>query len=549
MYIYEPNPPTSHVRRAERFAPLPPAHHNPYDLDRIISGFLGRGDNHQYLWANEGLGQLTVDELSKKLKYLSFLPHFVEVNGKDLPLTPSAMNPGIYDGAEKYQIASRLQDCLKTVMSMGKGKFRHIKVALADLTKNVMQPEFAASFDHKEPVFAASVPKIASMLAAYQLRHDLRVALKQKAVKTLDDLFALVRNDWADTQRDPKGKATPFTRGVSCLGSPPCRGKLVLVQGQKIDLNEPKAPRLRDVFANALPLDFKSTGKSKAALKTIINEFNQAAEDLDEARKKLEQEKKKANAMRVAKARQEYNEKLQEFEQEKAKINALGFLERMRVMIGGLVPASNFATSTIVRDVGYLYIASMLLQSGLYDTNRNGGLWLSADYWGGCWKPAGKCWSGPLGRGFLQNATAGSLAAFMTLLVQNRLVSPAASVQMRMLMKKQPNPTHPGTFSPFKEGLKRLPNKGSLKTVLSKLGVAGGGTDDCAYIEREVHDGKGGKKTLRYVAVGLRAKSDDLLKELILNLDKCILINNGLTPALGGHPRLVEFQQVFRGYP
>ena len=61
---------------------------------------------------------------------------------------------------------------------------------------------------------------------------------------------------------------------------------------------------------------------------------------------------------------------------------------------------------------------------------------------------------------------------------------------MRMLMKKAPNPTHPGTFSPFKQGLKRLPNKGSLKTVLSKIGVAGGGIDDCAYIEREVDCGK-----------------------------------------------------------
>ena len=76
------------------------------------------------------------------------------------------MNPGIYDGAEKYKIAPTLQECLKTVMAMEKGKYRHIKVALVDLTKNVMQPEFAASFDHREPVFVASVPKIAAMLAA-----------------------------------------------------------------------------------------------------------------------------------------------------------------------------------------------------------------------------------------------------------------------------------------------------------------------------------------------------------------------------------------------
>jgi hypothetical protein len=67
--------------------------------------------------------------------------------------------------------------------------------------------------------------------------------------------------------------------------------------------------------------------------------------------------------------------------------------------------------------------------------------------------------------------------------------------------------------------------------VLSKIGVAGGGIDDCAYIEREVDCGqdKKWKLTLRYVAVGLRAKSETELKTLILELDKCILANNRTT--------------------
>ncbi len=364
MYIYDQQPLDSPSRFGRQLIKLRPSQSGSYYLDRIMAEFFGRGENDQQpVWADQGLG-LSAEALSKKLSHFSFLPHFVEVNGKDLPLTPAAMDPGIYDGAENYKIALGLQNCLKTVMAMENGKFRHIKVALVDLTKNVMRPEFAASFDHKVPVFAASVPKIAAMLAAYQLRHDLRVGSKQKPVKTLDDLFGLVHNDWADTQRDPKTKATPFTRGVSCLGSPPCRGKLVLVQGQKIALTEPKAPRLKDIFANTVPIDFKSTSENKAKLKSLINQFNQASEDLDEARKKLAEEKKKGNLMRVTETRRECTERLQEFEQKKAKINALGFLERMRVMIGGLVPASNFATSTIIRDVGYLYMASTLLQSG-----------------------------------------------------------------------------------------------------------------------------------------------------------------------------------------
>ena len=66
-------------------------------------------------------------------------------------------------------------------MVMDNKKFRHIQVALVDLTKGVMQPEFAASFDHKQPVIAASIPKVAAILAAFQLQHDLRVTLKKRA--------------------------------------------------------------------------------------------------------------------------------------------------------------------------------------------------------------------------------------------------------------------------------------------------------------------------------------------------------------------------------
>ena len=428
----------------------------------------------------------TAKGLTKKLKYLSLLPHSVEASGKDVALTPSVMDPGIYDGPEKYKIAPKLQECLMGVMN--KKAFSHIRVTLVDLTKDATKPEFAG-FNHKSQIFAASVPKIAAMLAAFQLRHDLRASLKQKGSKTLDELFAQVRDDWANTQAATKDKATPFTLGVSL------KGKLVLVQGEKIPLGEPKAPRLESVFAGAkvgspVTIEFESTGESKVQLGTIIEDFNKTKKGARE------------------------------------KLDALGFLERMRIMVGGLVPASNYATSTIVRDVGFLYIASTLIQSGLYDTNRNGGLWLGADYWGSTWR-------GPLGGGAAQSATAGSLAAFMTLLAQNRLVSPQGSADASALMKKEPNPTHPGIVSWFKEGLKGLKDGGTLNLVLSKLG-AHSGVDDCTLIEREVDLGSS-KRVLRYVAVGLRARSSKELKRLILELDRCILANNGLTPAQGGH--------------
>jgi hypothetical protein len=105
---------------------------------------------------------------------------------------------------------------------------------------------------------------------------------------------------------------------------------------------------------------------------------------------------------------------------------------------------------------------------------------------------------------------------------------------MQFFMRKTANNPFPGTGSWFEVGLRSL---GPLKTLLAKVGLAGGGADDCAYIEREVDDGKGGKKTLCYVAVGLRAKRGSDLENLIRELDKCILANNGLKPEHGGHPK------------
>lgn len=471
----------------------------------------------------------TAEGLRRKLRFVSFLPHWTEQGGKDVELKPSVIDPGIYDGPVKYRIAEDLQKRLMEVMR--RRQFAHIKVALMDLTKDVAKPEFAGYY-HKSQVFVASVAKIAAMLAAFQLRHDLRVATKQKKPKTLAEVFAAVRDDWAKTQRD--GKAAPFTRGIAL------RGKLVvLAGGRRIALVEPKAPRLENVFAKVAPggavtIEFNSTGEDSAKLRELIKEYNGASGGFSTARQRRgaalrepERAEQSGVAARVTAARRKLadaNRKLalaqRKYLEAKSKIDALGFWERMGIAIGGDVPASNFATSTIVRDVGFLYIASTLLQSGLYDTNRSGGLWLGADYFG-------KVWRGALAGGSAQSATPGSLAAFMTLLQQRALVGPQASREMQRVMMKLPTSTFPGTGSWFWEGLGHVP----LNTVLAKVGLANG-ADDLAYIERDVEatlsDGSRKKTTLRYVAVALRARSGDELTNLIRELDKCILANNGL---------------------
>ena len=476
-----------------------------------------------------GLG-MPARELKQKLKLLSLLPHSVQSNGNNVALTPAAVDPKIYDGLEKYLIAKPLQDCLNAVMK--NNEFQGIKAALVDLTKGVSQPAFAG-FNHKSQVFAASVPKIATLLAAFQLRHDLRVALNAKTPKptTLANLFDVVRDDWAKTQG--RGAAAAFTRGVSLSG------KLVVANRIFVTLAGPTVPELDRVFADVatgkpLTVEFRSTGESATALQTIVNDYNLKDEENEIRAAKAELNGAKTVATRKA-AQKRLTEAVQKRDAAKTtkraparlKILALGFLERLGIAVGGDVPASNLATSLIVRDLGYPYIISTLLQTGLYDTNRNGGLWLGADY-------GGSEWRGALIGGASQSATAGSVAAYYTLLAQNALVSSQASTEMKLFLQKSPHLHFPGTGSWFKQGLQELKDSGSIKTLLAKVGLAGG-ADDCALIEREVDAGGGKKVLLRYVAVALRARDGNVLRRLIREFDKCILLNNKLTPAQGGH--------------
>jgi len=518
MYISDSESPGPQFRRKAQVVILRPS--QPYSY--------GNPDAEMrtsvYRPALAGLGQISPQSLASKLKHVAFFPHFVEVNRKEVSLKPSDMDPGIYDGPENYKIASGLQDCLKPVMVMQKNKFRHIKVALVDLTKNVMQPEFAGSFDHKQQVSVASIAKLASMLGAFQLRQDVWF-LRGKGAKTLAELFDLVRQGLADSQLDPGGKATPFTRGISL------RAKLVLVNGNKFAFGKFTVPQLDNVFASdplgsTQRIKFKSTGENGTELTRIVDGFN--GHLVERAQQELNEALRARDKSRVETAKELVAQAKREFPEFRKKLEALGFWERMVISVGGDVPASNFATHTLVRDVGFPYIASTLFQSGLHDTNRGGGLWLGTDVAGGNWSGA------PLGGGLL-SGTAGSLAAFMTLLAQARLVSPIATVGMGSLMQKVPFTSNPGTGSWLQNGLRNLRDRGSLKTVLAKVGLDNR-SHELALIERFVN--LNGRKSvlLRYVAVGLQANNGGELEQLILELDKCILANNGLTAAQGGHP-------------
>jgi hypothetical protein len=435
-------------------------------------------------------------------KYLALLHHRVSQAGKDLPLEPSHVDPGIYDGPNAYKVASPLQALLMQVMKQR--KFARLRVALIDLTgTKLLAPEFAG-YNHKEQVFVASVAKIAALLAAFQLQHDVQAEAAAGADADLGTVFARMRAAWARTQVDPGGRAAPLGGRLAR------RGRLILSGGARVafggtitkrskqagvtrsdvtKVTVPKLPRLEAIL--------ESAGSGPPLMPRLVSS-RQSPGDLESMARRFNSRQDNADA-----------------------IGALGIVERVSIAAGGDVPISNFAVSTVIRDLGFGYIASVLLQTGLFDPNRNGGLWLGRDYWR-------MAWQGLPVNG--QSATAGSLAAFLVLLMQDRLVSPAASAMMRRMLKKPPE-LGPATGSWFQSAFGHQP----LRNLFAKVGLAAG-VDEIALIERDVRTqvldaatGSTAEKTLplRYAVVALRAPDGDVLASLVAELDRCIQINNG----------------------
>ncbi len=464
-----------------------------YDELPVADWSRGASEEEEYFTAApygedelELLEQESEKGLRGALKNVALLPHSVTLGSVEAPLKPVNIIPGIYDGPIRYKIASGLQTCLNTVMK--DARFREISVALVDLTGGISQPEFAG-FNHKQQIPAREPSKLAAMLAAFQLRHDLRILMKTQpdVAKGLDTVFAEARSRWkaAQTAAGPsEGFAGPITK----------RGNVVFVSGKPIPLSDPKSPQLETIFRPIQPgedvaVEFTDTGEEENPLRDLVEAaFTGPATDRAQAVQKL---------------------------------HDLGFRQRLALTMGPSRVASDLVAPTVIRDIGYAYITSVLLQYGLYDPNRGGGLWLGSDYDRSEWQGAPAS-SLTKVRGGARSATAGSLATFLTLLMQDRLVDPQSSAEMRDLLKQ--DFLRDRSVFGFKEGIEKLPDNASSEspTVLTKGGTRDGGTDDCGFIERLTT----GDQRLRYVAVALGAKSGGLLRDLIQALDQCVSANH-----------------------
>jgi beta-lactamase class A len=174
-------------------------------------------------------------------------------------------------------------------------------------------------------------------------------------------------------------------------------------------------------------------------------------------------------------------------------------LEELKLMIRH---SSNRAATEMLNRVGKTYLAD-LLQSPryrLYDTERNGGLWVGKEY-----AKAGAWRRDPL-HNISHGATAYQVARFYFLLETGQLVSPKLSRQMKFIL------ADPAIEHKFVRGLRQLhPHS----RIYRKSGTWGVYHADSGIIE---HDGR------RYIAVALARspQGERWLSELIVAMDRLI---------------------------
>jgi hypothetical protein len=383
------------------------------------------------------------------------------------------INPGFYNAAGAYHHATpTLQTCVAGVDALpGAAK---MKYAVVDLSKSASPPEFAG-VRFALPSTIGSIGKAAVMYAAYQLRWQLR-NLMTSGGHTKAAAFAAQRTAWLATQTPPPGPPTPVSGD---LGR---RGSLMTFKGSLVTV--PTGSTLPDFAKIFDPLsatiDFHS--KRTSLLEASANACDEFAVLYHDAATK-----QGANSW-------------------------FAFLQRMKMMAG---LSDNPASGVCIDQLGFAYINSVMVESGLWNPVRGGGIWISANYAGRGWRKSPQ----PIG-GFVQSGSAGAVAALFTMLARDLAVDAWSSGKMREILLKSAYPGA-GTRSPVKQALDSA--AGRQSKVTSKLGLIDNTVNDAAIVERIE-----GGKSLKYVVVILGASTDAELTAVALALDNCVRRNNGL---------------------
>ncbi|MGI8992462.1 MAG: serine hydrolase [Bryobacteraceae bacterium] len=378
------------------------------------------------------------------------------------------------------------------------------KIAVRNIDGSLTQPAVVgiAGKDLTKQGGLGSMAKLACMWAAFQLKFDVQSLEKQVRTNNEERLFdqgGVCRRFWDLRQR-------PNSTNVQTLHPANPRielhGSLVMMDGQtghentvipipvKDGADYPDLFRVFDVTPGSGVASVSFLGSS---LMPVLPPGSQAS----------------SRSAGVTAYMRRGGESLTE-------ALKLKFWERLYLMID---ESDNACAHACIQNVGYLYIASLLWQSGLFSPDRNGGLWEGGSHDGRMnWIKA------PVPKGDPGNdkitGTAASIAALLTALAQNRLVNKDACDGMLFLTDILRSGRFLSSF--FKDGL--TAQGIHLDRCHAKVGV-GTNDNDCALIERTV----AGKK-IRYVAAGFDAPVGNAvpLHRLIVQLDNCIQEYNGL---------------------
>jgi hypothetical protein len=434
-----------------------------------------------------------------------FLPHFVQPLGATAAVNVNAasMNPGFLTATNVTRNAV-LQAIVERRILSKDLKLKALRFALVDLTGTVKRanPQFAGNRETEQGGLG-STSKIACMYAAYQLKFDLEELSRRQGITNEADLFRAARGLWKAAQKPDPAKVTTLFPAAPKIET---NGKLIVIDGKPVVLPSGfSLPDLEQIFtsvpgsAGGLTLRFK--GSDQIAVDPAVQHAHVETQKVREY---------------IARDGESLNE-----------VRKLSFAERLFLLIDA---SDDAAAHSCIENIGFEYIASALWQSDFYNPQRGGGLWEASTHD----KPFRKRWIKPPvprmnPRTDFVSANACSVAALLTLIEQGRLVNREACIGMKHLMNKKKPGIGSNTESFFLQGLDPL---FTLDRVHSKLGV-GDFNNDAAIIVRTVHPDPADStkdKQICYVAAGfdepLSTTAD--LQKLIVELDKCILENNGL---------------------
>jgi hypothetical protein len=431
------------------------------------------------------------------------------------------------------------------------------RFALIDLTGGA--PKVAGNKAHgefdelrAEQAFGGSMIKLAAMYAAYQLQYDLNVLAKnhKPALATKEQLYQAAWDNWVSTQKlDPHAKAVAL-------------GHVLKEQGRLVKDSKGTRFRLRypeKSWNNITTWEQKHPHDHNAKF-----EFIDGAPNLDSIFEFIAPTLPGKGKGTPAKVQFKHNahpldEDFLIADNDLDSLVNTPFYDRMLLMID---QSNNAAAATCIMDLGYLYIASSLLQSGLFSPAHGGGLWLSAPYhplpagargkhesaqdynkrvnYFKKWIPHFKLWvpnplpsHRPGNQRNFQVTSPAAIAMFMALLAQNKLVSPHASSEMKQIMNLNKDPAYgsgdrrlilPNYIAQFLDTDRGSHDLYDLAEIESKIGIGDDTIDDCAIIKRTI-----GHKTFRYVWTFvdlLFTDANDVLPILPRLLDQCIQRNN-----------------------